>query len=70
MYLCLCKGVSDRLIRQAIQEGAGSVAAISRTTGACTACGGCREAIEHLLARVVEEMGLAVPIEGVKEGSG
>ena len=49
MYVCLCRGVSDRKIRAAIEAGARDVAEIGRQTAAGTVCHDCHPAIEELL---------------------
>ncbi len=49
MYVCLCRGVSDRKIRAAIEAGARDVAEIGRQTAAGTVCQDCHPAIEELL---------------------
>ncbi|MCB9683683.1 MAG: (2Fe-2S)-binding protein [Alphaproteobacteria bacterium] len=41
MILCLCEGVSDRAIDDAIRAGARSVRQVTRATGAGTGCGSC-----------------------------
>lgn len=49
MYVCLCKGVSNRTIRRCVGEGASSVAEIGRACGAGTVCGACKPDIEVLI---------------------
>ncbi|KXS35858.1 MAG: bacterioferritin-associated ferredoxin [Halomonadaceae bacterium T82-2] len=41
MYVCLCKGVSDRAIRQAVDEGARNWREVRERTGCATQCGKC-----------------------------
>ena len=50
MIVCLCKRVSDRAIRAAVEAGAASVEAVGRATGAGTDCGGCRGTIAAMIA--------------------
>lgn len=50
MIVCVCKFVSDRAVRAAREAGARTQAAVAAVTGAGTSCGGCREAIEGILA--------------------
>ena len=50
MIVCLCKGVTDRDIRQSIDGGARTVEMIARQTGAGTCCGACQPQIMHMLA--------------------
>ena len=55
MYVCLCKGVSDKAIRQAVAQGARSWRDVREQTGCATQCGKCacmgkaiaREAMEQ-----------------------
>ena len=41
MILCLCEGVSDRALRDAVRGGACTVSHLARRTGAGTNCGSC-----------------------------
>jgi bacterioferritin-associated ferredoxin len=50
MYVCLCQGVTDRTIRRAVRHGAATVDEVGAQCGAGTGCGGCREALEELIA--------------------
>jgi bacterioferritin-associated ferredoxin len=49
MIVCLCRGVSDRTVKNAIDEGAESVAAVGRACGAGTDCGSCQRQIAGLI---------------------
>ena len=49
MYVCLCNGVTDQDIADAIDEGAQSLTDIQRELGAGTGCGTCREFTEQLI---------------------
>ncbi len=49
MYVCLCRGVTERCVRRAIAAGAHDVAAIGRSCRAGTRCGGCHELVEAML---------------------
>ena len=49
MYVCLCKGVSDRVIKAAIRDGARSLAQVSACSGAGTDCGACRGVIREMI---------------------
>ena len=51
MIVCLCEGVSDGTIRQAISNGCQSVQAIENACGAGTCCRTC----EKDLARILTE---------------
>ncbi|GAB2792632.1 hypothetical protein GCM10027040_18500 [Halomonas shantousis] len=41
MYVCICKGVTDREIRETVAEGARSWREVREATGCATQCGKC-----------------------------
>ena len=45
MYLCICKSVSDRQIRQAVEQGDRSFGDLSALFGVGLDCGKCTESI-------------------------
>jgi bacterioferritin-associated ferredoxin len=49
MFLCLCRGVTDRTVQKIIDEGATTVAEVGARCGAGTDCGSCHDAIEQRL---------------------
>jgi bacterioferritin-associated ferredoxin len=49
MFVCLCRGVSDRTIQRALDAGADSVEEVARRTGAGTCCGRCKPAIAAMV---------------------
>lgn len=49
MYICICKAVSDHQIREAVRDGARSVADLQATLQVCTGCGCCAQAVEACL---------------------
>ena len=49
MYVCLCKGVSDRTVKACIREGAMTVGLVGAACGAGTDCGSCRGMIADLI---------------------
>lgn len=50
MILCLCEGLSDRVLRSAVRDGACTVGALARRTGAGTGCGSCACDLKRLVA--------------------
>jgi bacterioferritin-associated ferredoxin len=50
MIVCHCRAVSDRVLRESIQNGAADVSAVMAETGAGTCCGGCLVAVQELVA--------------------
>ncbi len=51
MIVCHCHGVSDRSIREAVQEGARTCRQVARACRAGRACGGCRPVIHEIIER-------------------
>ena len=49
MILCQCTGVTDATIKQLMNDGASTVAKITRRCGAGRSCVACREEIAALL---------------------
>ena len=50
MVVCHCRVVTDRRVRESIEEGARHPSEIGRRCGAGTRCGGCAPALQRLLA--------------------
>lgn len=65
MIICHCMRVSDREIRQAARDGARSREDIGERCGAGACCGGCRPAIDEILA---ENGGVAVALVALRKG--
>lgn len=53
MYACLCKGITDAQIRTAVNDGADTVRALTKTLGAATQCGKCACYIRDLVQSTV-----------------
>lgn len=49
MYVCVCKGVSDRIVLATIRAGARTVNDVSKRCGAGSDCGACRGTIRDML---------------------
>ena len=49
MFVCLCKGVTDRAIRAEVARGACTAEEIAACTGAGTGCGSCRDEVEQIV---------------------
>lgn len=48
MYVCLCKGVTDGQIREAVESGAITVRGLCRQLGCATQCGKCKWQVREL----------------------
>ncbi len=53
MYVCICKGVTDKAIREQVAAGARSLAEVSRATGCSTQCGKCSCFAESLVSEAL-----------------
>jgi bacterioferritin-associated ferredoxin len=51
MIVCVCKSVSDRKIRAAIDEGVDSFDELQFELGVATCCGKCEESVRDLMAQ-------------------
>jgi bacterioferritin-associated ferredoxin len=56
MIVCLCKGVSDKHLRDALARGADTVEALSSDTGAGTGCGACLPMLHELVGAAGSEL--------------
>ncbi len=55
MYVCLCKAVTDRQIRDAINGGASSFADVRRHLGVSTGCGKCLQQAKSIVETTVRK---------------
>lgn len=49
MYVCLCKGITDSDIKQAVEDGAASFKEVRENLGVATNCGSCACAAKKLV---------------------
>lgn len=62
MYVCICNGVTDRVIRQAAEAGCETVAEMTMRTGAGSCCGSCLGLVGEILAEVKARKALELPV--------
>ena len=55
MYVCICKAVTDKQIKQAVADGANSLRAVRQQTGAMSQCGKCACLAKQVLDESLEE---------------
>ena len=60
MYVCLCNGVSDRQIREAVDNGCGSIGELTMRTGCGANCGSCLDMAADMIAQMQAELPLPV----------
>jgi bacterioferritin-associated ferredoxin len=51
VIVCQCRVVSDRAVEAAVADGARTVAAVCRSTGAATDCGSCIFSVKALVCQ-------------------
>ena len=49
MYICICRSVTDRDIRQALCEGACGMRDLRERLGVCSQCGKCARSVRELV---------------------
>ena len=49
MYVCLCHGISESRLQQAILEGGGAFEQLQSCTGVATCCGACEPCAREML---------------------
>jgi len=53
MYVCICKGVTDSAIREAVQEGTTTVSGLREQLGCTGQCGKCMQQVRELRDEVL-----------------
>lgn len=56
MYVCLCQGVTDGQIREAIYEGCCSYREVREVTGVATQCGKCACLAKQVVRETLSDM--------------
>ena len=57
MIVCICQNVSDKAIRQALEDGAGSMQEIRSQLGVGSCCGKCNAFAKTLVRAHLEDSG-------------
>lgn len=47
--VCSCMGVTNGMIKEAVEAGASTLEEVQEATGAGTVCGACNDDIQHLI---------------------
>ncbi|MBR9908921.1 MAG: (2Fe-2S)-binding protein [Gammaproteobacteria bacterium] len=53
MYVCLCKGITDNQIKDAVYGGASNLRAVRKQLGVTTQCGKCGIYTQQLIAETL-----------------
>ena len=59
MYVCVCHGISEKRLSQAIQEGARSFEQLQSCTGVATCCGACEPCARQVLDETLDSRSTA-----------
>ena len=54
MYVCVCHGISDKRITQAVQDGVRSFEQLQAHTGVATCCGACEGCVRQVLHETLD----------------
>jgi len=60
VYVCLCNGVTDRQIREAVDSGCDSVGELTMRTGCGANCGSCLGMAASMIAEMQAELPLPI----------
>jgi len=55
MYVCICSGVTDRAIYEAVDRGVRTLSELTLDTGVATQCGTCASVARKVLKEAVSE---------------
>ncbi len=55
MYLCICRSITDRKIKEAIYDGASNMDDIKQGLGAATCCGKCSRSINEVIQETLSK---------------
>ncbi len=55
--VCHCLGITNGMIKDAVESGAKTLEEVQEMTGAATVCGACREDVQRLIDYFVSEKG-------------
>jgi len=53
MYVCICKGVTEQDIHQAVQQGVSSLDELSNLTSVSSDCGCCQDFADQVLQKAM-----------------
>jgi bacterioferritin-associated ferredoxin len=49
MYVCLCNGITEGQIREAVSDGAHSLRELSQCLGVASCCGKCADCVQQVV---------------------
>lgn len=69
MYVCLCKGITDSQIRQAVDGGAESLREVRQELGVATGCGRCASLARDVIRETLGQNGTLKQNGGLENGT-
>jgi len=60
MYVCLCQGIRDRELQQAVEQGASSFEELQAITGVASCCRTCEPTAREFLDTALASRGRAI----------
>jgi bacterioferritin-associated ferredoxin len=60
VYVCICNGVTDRQIREAVSNGCSSVSELTMRTGCGATCGTCLDLAGSMMSEMRAELPLPI----------
>jgi len=66
MYICVCKAVTDKAIRQLVADGACSMRELKQCLGVGSQCGKCTSAAQEQLNRSLSEQ-MRIPCQVLEQ---
>lgn len=57
MYVCLCNGISDRQIREAVERGCASLGDVQARLPVANCCGQCEDTAKEVIDRHLDSAG-------------
>ncbi len=67
MYICLCNGITDKAIVEAVENGITTFEALQAHLGVATGCGSCAEIAKSLLPGEVSPLSANQPVPQAHE---
>jgi len=62
MYVCICNGITDRTVREAVAAGARDLADLTTMTGCASTCGSCADVAMQILRESLRERAFPLPL--------
>ncbi|MCY7296846.1 bacterioferritin-associated ferredoxin [Alteromonas sp. a30] len=58
MYVCLCNAITDKTIREAVEDGAGNIRELKQQLGVASQCGKCTQVAQQIIDQTIVDCSL------------